>query len=78
MGYSQHHDLMWDDFPCENFAAEELFVGFICEALHYSPTTEQTTTEQTTTTTSLTTTRPDRLPVINLLLNSMPFRGSYM
>ena len=72
MGYSQHHDLMWDDFPCENFAAEELFVGFICEALHYSTTTEQITTSPTTTR------PPDQPPVIDLLLNSIPFRGSYM
>ena len=40
MGYSKTDNLMWDDFECENFAEEELWVGFICEALLYSSTTD--------------------------------------
>ena len=32
MGYSKEHDFFWDDFECGDYAAEELTVGFICEA----------------------------------------------
>ena len=71
MGYSEQDNLKWNDFECDNFAASELWVGFICEATTITTTittTTTTTTEQTTTIVNSTTTRPDTSK-INLLLN---------
>ena len=31
MGFSGDHDLLWDDFPCENYTDSKLFVGFLRE-----------------------------------------------
>ena len=31
MGYSIDHDLLWEDFICENYTSSNLFVGFLCE-----------------------------------------------
>ena len=49
MGYSENHNLFWEDFACENYSSSNLFVGFICEKDFVGTTT--TTTPTTTTTT---------------------------
>ena len=49
MGYSESHNLFWEDFACENYSSSNLFVGFICEKDFVGTTT--TTTPTTTTTT---------------------------
>ena len=31
MGYSDDHDLQWDDFQCDSYISSGLRVGFMCE-----------------------------------------------
>ena len=31
MGYSDEHNLQWDDFQCDNYFPSSLDVGCICE-----------------------------------------------
>ena len=39
MGYSDDHDLLWEDFPCKNYTSPKLFVGFLCEEEQVDVTT---------------------------------------
>ena len=36
MGYSENHDLQWDDFQCESYVSSGLTVGFMCEQMIYT------------------------------------------